>query len=140
MDPDVLRTRFQSQIIAYLDLPTITPKLSEAGLLTASEQQQLLNPLTGREERIANLVVWLGSKGNDCVARFISSLRSEHTHRGHADLLRVIENGLQDESPAPCQVAERSSQPPSPAPCSATAVRGTSDVNPGSLMTSESGQ
>lgn len=143
VDPDVLRTHFQSQIIAHLDLPSIAPKLSEAGLLTRSEQQQLLNPLTGREETIANLVLWLGSKGSDCVARFITALRNEHTHRGHAELVRLIENGLQDEPAASCLVAERSSQPQSHAPCSIccmTSVKDASDVNPGSLMTRESGQ
>lgn len=144
VDPDVLRTRFQSQIIAHLDLLTITPKLSEAGLLTRAEQEELLNSLTGREEKITSLVVWLGSKGNDCVARFISCLRSEGTHLGHAELVRAIENELRDgESAAPYPVAERASQPQSCASCcsvSMTSVRDASDVNPRLLVTSESGQ
>lgn len=144
VDADVLRTRFQSQIIALLDLPTIAPKLSEAGLLTRVEQEQLMNPLTEREERIANLVVWLGSKENDCVARFIDCLRSEGTHLGHAELVRVLENGLQAYSVAVLGLASEGStgsQPHSFTPrtiVSSVSVGGTTEVNAGLLVTSES--
>ena len=97
VNPDVLRTQFQSAIIQYLHLPTIIPPLSEAGLISKEEQKKLLHSSTGQVEKIQNLVLWLGEKP-DSVNRLLDCLRGAEDHRGHATLVEEIEAGLRGYS------------------------------------------
>ena len=94
-DPDTFfRVRFQRQMIAYLDLPSLVPLLSEEGLLTKHEQERLLNDLVRSDKRVMELVTVLSKKGSGCVRRFMDCLRKETGHQGHKVLLYAMEQSF----------------------------------------------
>ena len=94
-DPDTFfRVRFQRQMIAYIDLPSLVPFLSEEGLLTKHEQERLLNDLVRSDKRVMELVTVLSKKGSGCVRRFMDCLRKEIGHQGHKVLLYAMEQSF----------------------------------------------
>ena len=94
-DPDTFfRVRFQRQMIAYIDLPSLVPFLSEEGLLTKHEQERLLNDLVRSDKRVMELVTVLSKKGSGCVRRFMDCLHKEIGHQGHKVLLYAMEQSF----------------------------------------------
>jgi len=81
-------------MIDNIDLPTIVPILSEAGLLTKHEQERLLNNLIRSDMRVMELVGTLSKKGSGCVRQFMECLRKETVHQGHRDLLCTMEKSF----------------------------------------------
>ena len=81
-------------MIDNIDLPTIVPILSEAGLLTKHEQERLLNNLIRSDMRVMELVGTLSKKGSGCVRQFMECLRKETVHQGHRDLLCSMEQSF----------------------------------------------
>ena len=99
-NPDTFfRVRFQKMMIDNIDLPSIVPILSEAGLLTKHEQERLLNNLIRSDMRVMELVGTLSRKDSRCVKQFMECLRRETVHQGHKDLLCTMEQsfGHQEE-------------------------------------------
>ena len=81
-------------MIDNIDLPSIVPILSEAGLLTKHEQERLLNNLIRSDMRVMELVGTLSKKGSGCVRQFMECLRKETVHQGHRDLLCSMEQSF----------------------------------------------
>ena len=81
-------------MIDNIDLPSIVPILSEAGLLTKHEQERLLNNLIRSDMRVMELVGTLSKKGSGCVRQFMECLRKETVHQGHKDLLCSMEQSF----------------------------------------------
>jgi len=108
-------------MIDNIDLPTIVPILSEAGLLTKHEQERLLSNLLRSDMRVMELVGTLSKKGSGCVRQFMECLRKETVHQGHKDLLCTMEQSFghtqEEVNQAPPPACSLEMQKPSTLAC-----------------------
>ena len=85
-----------SQICQQLNLRAILSHLNEQGLLTSTENEELVNERFTTEERKNKLIEWIPSKGSDALTRFIVCLRKSAagTGTGHHELAKALEKQI----------------------------------------------
>ncbi len=79
------------EIISYTNLRHLVPFLYAAKLLTDAEFAELLNEKQPEHEKTLRLLAILKTKGPDWPQQFATCLEKAADHRGHACILKVLE-------------------------------------------------
>ena len=75
--------------VKYLHLSTLIPKLNEHGVLSSEEERNVASAALKPRERTVNML-WFVVKKMNGWKMFLSALKSETSHSGHAALLEVL--------------------------------------------------
>ena len=85
-----LLKKYQSELVQYIDLPSLIPYLNRHNLLTDDEQEMLLNTQFTERERILKLLALVEKKGKDGFESFLKALEEEPEHIGHKELMILL--------------------------------------------------
>ena len=76
----------------YLNLDEIYSSLRAS--LTSEQAEKLRNKLTGREEKINELMEWIPAKGGDWLKEFVDILNKTKAATGHSSIVVALRSNL----------------------------------------------
>ena len=82
------------EFVKSTDLEALYVHLFAAELITRKDWEELKATNTSQNRKLFFYMILLGTKGPDAYKRFFDCLKREREHLGHADLVRIIEEGL----------------------------------------------
>lgn len=75
--------------VRYINLSALVPKLNEQDLLTSREEEDIMDSTRKLTERIETLLKCVATR-KDGGIKFITALKAETSHDGHATLLKIL--------------------------------------------------
>lgn len=79
-----------SACVRYIDLSALVPKLNERDLLTSKEEEEITNSTRKMTERMETLLLKCVATRKDGGIKFMTALKAETSHDGHAILLKML--------------------------------------------------
>ena len=79
--------------VRYINLSALVPKLNEQDLLTSKEEEEIMDSTRKLTERMGTLLKCVASR-KDGGRKFLTALKAETSHDGHATLLKMLPSGL----------------------------------------------
>ena len=76
--------------VRYINLSTLVPKLNEQDLLTSKEEEEITDSTRKLTERMETLLLKCVAMRKDGGIKFMTALKAETSHNGHATLLKML--------------------------------------------------
>ncbi len=83
-------------LMQAINLPALLPVLVRHGVFTPEETDRLRDEHHTSVERLTFLLQYISRKGQSTVDEFVQCLREETRHRGHQEILQLLEKSASD--------------------------------------------